>query len=53
MEYMSILKELKENTFAKYDIMTVGEANGVKVEEADLWVGEENGNSIWYFNLNI
>ncbi|MCR8744970.1 glycoside hydrolase family 13 protein [Romboutsia lituseburensis] len=37
------LKELKENTFDKYDIMTVGEANGVKAEEADLWVGEENG----------
>ena len=29
MEFMSILDELKENTFAKYDIMTVGEANGV------------------------
>ncbi|MDQ0230765.1 glycoside hydrolase family 13 protein [Metabacillus malikii] len=40
------LKELKEETFAKYDIMTVGEANGVKSDnEADLdeWVGEENG----------
>lgn len=37
------LKEIKENTFDKYDIMTVGEANGVKSEEADLWVGEENG----------
>lgn len=37
------LKELKENTFDKYDIMTVGEANGVKAEEAHLWVGEDNG----------
>ncbi|RDY26762.1 alpha-glucosidase [Romboutsia weinsteinii] len=37
------LKELKEETFDKYDIMTVGEANGVKSEEADIWVGEENG----------
>ncbi|MBU7594751.1 glycoside hydrolase family 13 protein [Metabacillus halosaccharovorans] len=40
------LKELKEETFAKYDIMTVGEANGVKVEnEKDLeeWIGEEKG----------
>ncbi|MBO9129121.1 alpha-glucosidase [Bacillus sp. 165] len=37
------LQELKEQTFAKYDIMTVGEANGVKVEDADEWVGEENG----------
>lgn len=37
------LKEMKENTFDKYDIMTVGEANGVKADEADLWVGEEDG----------
>lgn len=37
------LKELKENTFSKYDIMTVGEANGVKVEDGELWVGEEEG----------
>ncbi|KQL35906.1 alpha-glucosidase [Psychrobacillus sp. FJAT-21963] len=37
------LKELKEETFSKYDIMTVGEANGVSLDEADEWVGEENG----------
>ncbi|KTR60906.1 oligo-1,6-glucosidase [Exiguobacterium indicum] len=37
------LEELKDETFSKYDIMTVGEANGVTPEEADLWVGEENG----------
>ena len=37
------LEELKENTFAKYDIMTVGEANGVNAEDAHLWVGEEQG----------
>ena len=37
------LKELKEETFDKYDIMTVGEANGVKINQADEWVGEENG----------
>jgi alpha-glucosidase len=37
------LKELKEETFDKYDIMTVGEANGVKIHQADDWVGEENG----------
>lgn len=37
------LEELKQETFSKYDIMTVGEANGVSIEEADLWVGEENG----------
>ncbi|MBM6820320.1 alpha-glucosidase [Clostridium saudiense] len=45
------LKELKERTFDNYDIMTVGEANGVDAEEADLWVGEENGkfNMIFQF----
>lgn len=37
------LRELKENTFSKYDIMTVGEANGVKAEQATDWVGENNG----------
>jgi alpha-glucosidase len=45
------LEELKRETFAKYDIMTVGEANGVSVEQADEWVGEENGkfNMIFQF----
>ncbi|MDO6850057.1 alpha-glucosidase [Priestia megaterium] len=38
------LKELKENTFAKYDIMTVGEANGVTSDSADEWVAEDGGN---------
>ncbi|MEK4670009.1 glycoside hydrolase family 13 protein [Niallia sp. FSL R7-0271] len=39
----TFLDELKRETFDNYDIVTVGEANGVSVEEADLWVGEENG----------
>ena len=42
-----LLDDLKANTFDKYDIMTVGEANGVKIEDAHLWVGEEEGK----FNL--
>ncbi|MBT2687320.1 alpha-glucosidase [Bacillus sp. ISL-47] len=37
------LKEFKDRTYANYDVMTVGEANGVTVDEADLWVGEEKG----------
>ncbi|MEH7234621.1 glycoside hydrolase family 13 protein [Bacillus sp. JJ1562] len=37
------LQELKEETFAKYDIMTVGEANGVSADDADEWVDEEQG----------
>ncbi|MBM7703270.1 glycoside hydrolase family 13 protein [Metabacillus iocasae] len=45
------LQELKANTFEKYDIMTVGEANGVKWDGADEWVGAENGkfNMIFQF----
>ncbi|EPZ37851.1 alpha-glucosidase [Anoxybacillus ayderensis] len=48
---MEYLRELKAQTFARYDIMTVGEANGVTVEEAEDWVGEENGifNMIFQF----
>jgi alpha-glucosidase len=38
-----MLAELKERTFSNYDIMTVGEANGVSSEEAIEWVGEEKG----------
>lgn len=37
------LEELNKNTFANYEIMTVGEANGVSYDEGDLWVGKENG----------
>ena len=45
------LKELKEETFAKYDIITVGEANGVNTEDAHEWVDYENGkfNMIFQF----
>ncbi|ADU28773.1 glycoside hydrolase family 13 protein [Evansella cellulosilytica] len=47
----SFLDELKRETFHKYDIMTVGEANGVKVDEAEKWVGEKEGcfNMIFQF----
>ncbi|MCM3397358.1 alpha-glucosidase [Oceanobacillus profundus] len=37
------LEELKEKTFSNYDIMTVGEANGVRMDEAEEWVGVEKG----------
>lgn len=45
------LDELNKNTFSKYDIMTVGEANGVNADESELWVGEEEGkfNMIFQF----
>ena len=53
------LQELKEETFSKYDIMTVGEANGVTVddvEDLEQWVGEEKGkfNMVFQFeHLNL
>ncbi|MGL5553566.1 MAG: glycoside hydrolase family 13 protein, partial [Plesiomonas shigelloides] len=35
------LAELREQAFAPFDIVTVGEANGVAAEEALSWVAEE------------
>lgn len=45
------LREFKKETFVKYDIMTVGEANGVSADGASEWVGEEKGifNMIFQF----
>ena len=37
------LEELRDETFNKHDIMTVGEANGVSPDDAHLWVGEQDG----------
>lgn len=37
------LTEFRQATFDHYDIMTVGEANGVAVEDAAEWVGEDHG----------
>lgn len=41
------LTELAAETFNNYDIMTVGEANGVSIKDAEQWVGEESG----YFDM--
>ncbi|PBB04872.1 MULTISPECIES: alpha-glucosidase [Salimicrobium] len=35
------LQEFKEETYGKYDAVSVGEANGVSADEAHLWVGDE------------
>lgn len=45
------LQELNRETFSKYPILTVGEANGVSAEEAGKWVGEKDGifNMIFQF----
>ena len=53
------LEELKRETFDKFDIVTVGEANGVKtdnLEDLDKWIGYENGkfNMVFQFgHLNL
>ncbi|MDP0493000.1 MAG: alpha-glucosidase [Fusobacterium sp. JB021] len=50
------LKELKKETFDKYNIVTVGEANGVEADNASQWVGEKDGkfNMIFQFeHLNL
>ncbi|MFP3121529.1 alpha-glucosidase [Ectobacillus funiculus] len=41
------LTELSQKTIKNYDVMTVGEANGVGIDDAEKWVGEENG----HFNM--
>ncbi|MGG3310008.1 alpha-glucosidase [Paenibacillus lautus] len=45
------LQQFKREAFAHYDIMTVGEASGIPISEADRWIGEENGalNMIFQF----
>ncbi|WP_099469486.1 glycoside hydrolase family 13 protein [Konateibacter massiliensis] len=53
---IDLLKELKENTFSKYDIFTVAEANGVRIKEVDEWVSSEKGifHSLFQFeHLNL
>ena len=45
------LQEMKDKSLSRYDIMTVGEDNGVTPNDAEEWVGEENGkfNMIFQF----
>ncbi|MDK9865374.1 MAG: glycoside hydrolase family 13 protein [Staphylococcus equorum] len=45
------LQEMKDESLSHYDIMTVGEANGVNPDNADEWVGEGKGkfNMIFQF----
>lgn len=50
------LQELKENVFAKYDIFTVAEANGVNANEMEEWISSKKGkfSSIFQFeHLNL
>ncbi|GAE95448.1 alpha-glucosidase [Gracilibacillus boraciitolerans JCM 21714] len=41
------LTEFADKTIHNYDVMTVGEANGVTVADAEQWVGEDKG----YFDM--
>jgi alpha-glucosidase len=45
------LTELKRESYGKYDVVTVGEANGVGADQAVDWVDEERGkfNMIFQF----
>ncbi|MCE4949604.1 glucohydrolase [Staphylococcus hominis] len=45
------LQEMKDKSLSHYDIMTVGEANGVNSDNAKEWVGEKEGkfNMIFQF----
>ncbi|MCG7339698.1 alpha-glucosidase [Staphylococcus sp. ACRSN] len=45
------LQEMKEKSLSQYNIMTVGEANGVSPDNAKSWVGESEGkfNMIFQF----
>lgn len=45
------IEDLCKNTFSRYDVMTVGEANGVTAEEGENWVdeGERKLNMLFQF----
>lgn len=45
------LQEMKDKSLSQYNIMTVGEANGVNPNNAEDWVGEDKGkfNMIFQF----
>ncbi|SDP18989.1 glycoside hydrolase family 13 protein [Halobacillus aidingensis] len=39
----NFLSEFSDKTIKNYDVMTVGEAGGVSVEDSEFWVSEDNG----------
>ncbi len=49
---LDYLDDMSRRTFNDYDIMTVGEANGVSVEQAEDWVAEKHNrlNMIFQFD---
>lgn len=45
------LKELRDETFAKYDVVTVGEANSIRADELAEWISEDDGKFNMIFSL--
>ncbi|WRK53500.1 hypothetical protein SD457_26415 [Coprobacillaceae bacterium CR2/5/TPMF4] len=46
-------KELKENTFAKYDCMTISEAYGVSYDKLGIYIGKDGCfDSMFDFNYS-
>ncbi|WP_240616445.1 alpha-glucosidase [Planococcus maitriensis] len=46
-----LLAELRRETFDRYDVVTVGEANSVRAHEISEWISEEEGKFNMIFHL--
>ncbi|WP_260804549.1 alpha-glucosidase [Planococcus maritimus] len=46
-----LLEELRRETFGRYDMVTVGEANSIRAHEIGEWISEEEGKFNMIFHL--
>ncbi|WP_251047966.1 alpha-glucosidase [Planococcus sp. ISL-109] len=46
-----LLAELRRETFSKYDVVTVGEANSIRAHEIGEWISEADGKFNMIFHL--
>lgn len=46
-----LLQDLKEHTFDKYDIFTIAEASGIKIEDLEEWIGKKKGKFLMIFQF--
>ncbi|WP_211653563.1 alpha-glucosidase [Planococcus alpniumensis] len=46
-----LLAELRRETFDRYDVVTVGEANSIRAHEINEWISEEEGKFNMIFHL--
>ncbi|WP_253183184.1 alpha-glucosidase [Planococcus maritimus] len=46
-----LLEELRRETFGRYDVVTVGEANSIRAHEIGEWISEEEGKFNMIFHL--